>query len=148
MAQPRGSWTLDATDQLHVVREGLRAEIGNSKGPTAHPFALADPTERVLLVATELAGNALRHAAPPVEVHLSRSAGGWIVLVTDSRPQLPPRPAASPTKDGGGRGLVIVDTLSVGTGWSPDGDSKSVWAFVPDEPPPRLVETLRPYDLG
>lgn len=148
VAKPRGSWALEATDQLAAVREQLRAEMGDRRAMRDQSFALADPVERVLLVATELAGNALRHAAPPATLRLSRSSGGWIVLVSDPRPQSPPRPAPPGGRDGGGRGLLIVDTLSSGTGWCPDGESKLVWAFVPDQPPARLVETLRPDGLG
>lgn len=113
-----------------------------STGP--HAFALADPAERVLLVGTELAGNALRHATPPVTLRLSRSARGWMVLVSDAHPQSPPVQGERGAGGQGRRGLLIVEALSSATGWCTDGDVKKVWAFVPDQPPDRLVETLRP----
>jgi hypothetical protein len=122
--------------------------MGDRGQPSSHAFALADPVERVLLASTELAGNALRHAAPPVTLHLLRSARGWMISVTDAHPAAPPVQPEKVAVGQGKRGLLIVDALSAGTGWCPDGDVKHVWAFVPDQPPDRLVQTLRPESFA
>lgn len=148
IAQPRGSWVLKGTPDLPVVREELRREMGDRGEASGHSFALADPVERVLLVSTELAGNAIRHAAPPVTLQLLRSARGWMVKVTDARPGSPPRQPEKVAGGQGKRGLLIVDALSTGTGWCPDGGLKHVWAFVPDQPPDQLVRSLRPESFG
>lgn len=149
LAQPRGSWVLEAASDLPDAREHLRQEIGGRGQPAGYAFALADPVERVLLASTELAGNAIRHAVPPVTLQLLRSARGWLVRVTDAHPGSPPVQPEQATATGQGRrGLLIVDALSGETGWYPDGDVKHVWAFVPDQPPDRLVQTLRPSGLG
>lgn len=148
IAQPRGSWVLTGTSDLPVIREELRREIGERRPGTGHTFALADPAERVLLVSTELAGNAIRHAAPPVTLRLLRSAGGWMVKVADTHPGSPPRQPEKVAGGQGKRGLLIVAALSTETGWCPDGDVKHVWAFVPDQPPDQLVRTLRPGSFG
>lgn len=137
----------DTTD-LSGLREDLREEIGDLGQPADLKFALADPVERVLLTATELAGNAIRHAGPPVILRLLRSGGGWMVKVTDDRPDAHPRQAERDASGQGKRGLLIVDALSAETGWCRDEDVKHVWAFVPDQPPPRLVLTLRPDSYG
>jgi hypothetical protein len=47
---------------------------------------LADLAERLMIAATELAGNALRHGKPPTIVALLRADGHLIIDVTDNDP--------------------------------------------------------------
>ena len=109
----------------------------------------------VALVATELVANALEHgvrdaaarAGDPDELHRRRidgvrislvSSGAHVVLsVTDPSPR-PPVRRPRDTAAGGGRGMQLVESLSLCWGWTlldeQDGQrapGKSVWAMFP-----------------
>nr|WP_269329540.1 ATP-binding protein [Kineosporia babensis] len=112
-------------------------------------------SDDVALVATELLANALEHgvrdadarASEPDELHRRRldgvrislaSTGSHIVLsVTDPSPTPPVRRPRDPLS-GGGRGMQLVESLSLCWGWTlleeQDGQrlpGKSVWAMFP-----------------
>jgi serine/threonine-protein kinase RsbW len=119
-----GRWTLDAVTQLRELRGALHRAL-------AERAASAEVTAKVALVATELAGNAILHGLPPVEVRLFNGDGHWLIEVTDSNPADPPAVASPGDATAGGRGLRIARALSTGIGWYVDGQSKHVWARVP-----------------
>ncbi|MGZ5416974.1 MAG: ATP-binding protein [Nocardioides sp.] len=82
----------------------------------------------MLLVVSELASNAVRHARTAFTVNLSGGGGSVIVAVRDdsSSEPFPLSPSATRTR---GRGLVLVDRLTHDWGVEhPDSTSKSVWA--------------------
>ncbi len=89
-------WTLDRPPALETLRAGLhRAVSASALQITVDPN---DLTERLMIAATELAGNALRHGQPPSVVALLRADGHLIIDVIDtdptSRPTIDPdRPA-------------------------------------------------------
>jgi len=86
---------------------------------------IADVAE---LVVTELAANALRHAAGPRSVILSATPYHLHVAVRDRSTDLP---AVRGGDDGlGGRGLRIVEALTSAWGSTPTRDGKVVWATV------------------
>jgi anti-sigma regulatory factor (Ser/Thr protein kinase) len=93
--------------------------------------ALIDP---VLLVVSELVGNAVRHGRPPVGLRLRKSGRGVRVDVHDEAKTPPARVALS--QDGeSGRGLLLVDAYASESGVEQiDGDGKVVWARVDPEP--------------
>jgi anti-sigma regulatory factor (Ser/Thr protein kinase) len=100
----------------------------------------------LVLVASELVSNALRHALgvepgssssrdlnDGVWIELVRTAGHVICTVADPSARPPVRQAADPMS-GGGQGLALVESLSTCWGWNAledDGGGKSVWAIVP-----------------
>jgi anti-sigma regulatory factor (Ser/Thr protein kinase) len=99
--------------------------------------APADVADVVELMVSELATNAVRHAATRFTVGVERDDAGVRVSVTDSGPGRPtvrsPRPV-EPT----GRGLQIVRALSDDWGVTTldDRDGKTVWftlAITPQE---------------
>jgi anti-sigma regulatory factor (Ser/Thr protein kinase) len=79
------------------------------------------------LCVSELAANAVRHAATPFRVEL-RTGPSWVrVSVHDEDPRGPESRRSTP-EDPGGRGLAIVDAVATRWGWTPDpGDGKDVW---------------------
>lgn len=82
----------------------------------------------VRLVASELATNALVHAQTRFTITMSADDRTVVLTVRDDSDALPVRRTAEVT-DSGGRGLDIVDMVSLG--WGVDEDpsgSKSVWA--------------------
>jgi two-component sensor histidine kinase len=92
---------------------------------------LLDP---VLLVVSELVGNAVRHGRPPVGLRLRRSGDGVRVDVHDEESVSPRRGQAGPGAESG-RGMVLVDAVSAESGVEQiDGDGKVVWARVDPEP--------------
>src|SRR3954471_12002735 len=61
-----------------------------------HDARLEDVAHRISLVATELAGNALRHGRPPVFVRLLHEADCYLLDVSDQDPQRAPEPVTRP----------------------------------------------------
>lgn len=91
-------------------------------------------TERVALVATELASNALKHGRPPAVVRLLRAGGHFILDVADQdRDNVPEVNAGDDTSEGG-RGLHIARALGTEICWYLTGDGKHVWVSFPIDP--------------
>ena len=96
-----------------------------------------DRCDDVVLVLSELVGNALRHGSPPVNYTVAPDGPDVLVTVEDGDPSLHgPASAGSgtlsacgPATDAeSGRGLQIVATLSRVWGWRPTPAGKLVWA--------------------
>lgn len=93
--------------------------------------ALLDP---VLLVVSELVGNAVRHGRPPVEMRLRKSGDGVRVDVHDDDSSAPEARAVGAGEESG-RGLLLVDAFAAESGVEQiEGDGKVVWARVDPEP--------------
>ncbi|MFK4593795.1 hypothetical protein RKD30_000462 [Streptomyces pristinaespiralis] len=107
---------------------------------TLREWALRPLVADVELIVSELVGNAVRHALPPtapcadeypVWLGLFRYSRHLVCAVTDPSPAPPrlgdPGPAAS-----GGRGLLLVNSLSDSWSWRPTPPAgKTVWASLP-----------------
>jgi anti-sigma regulatory factor (Ser/Thr protein kinase) len=97
-------------------------------------WRLASLVEPVLLVVSELVGNAVRHGRPPVNLRLRKTGEGVRVDVHDEDATAP-----IPVTDAGeaesGRGLLLIDALAAESGVEHiAGDGKVVWARVEPEP--------------
>lgn len=93
-----------------------------------------EQVDDVVLVASEMATNAVIHARSPFRISVARSAGGISLAVqdvADRRPQLGTGDIRSDT----GRGLAIVATLSSSWGCDDVPSGKVVWSEV--SPPSR-----------
>ncbi|MET0423246.1 MAG: ATP-binding protein [Actinoplanes sp.] len=119
------TWELTGDADLRRIREDLtkffavRAEHD-------------DLAQRIGLVATELAGNALRHGQPPVIARLLGDDDCFLLDVSDRAVHHPPAPAeSSPAVRAGGRGLHIAHTLAQQLCWYATDDTKHVWASFP-----------------
>lgn len=86
------------------------------------------------LVATELVGNAIRHASQAasgkLDVEWDIDAAGVTIAVSDASTTYP-RPRAAHDHEPGGRGLTIIEALSDSWGVQPLGVGKRVWAHLP-----------------
>ena len=82
----------------------------------------------VRLVVSELATNAVVHAAGPFTVSLERQNGSLTLRVTDTSLQPLRGPIFSTSQSPSGRGLHIVASLSSGWGVNPERHGKTVWA--------------------
>lgn len=81
-----------------------------------------------LLLVSELATNALRHAGTELEVTVTATDSGVRVAVGDADPARPPGPRTAVRPDAeGGRGLAIVDRLADRWGVDTGPAGKAVW---------------------
>jgi two-component sensor histidine kinase len=91
----------------------------------------ADVAAVVTTIVSELASNAVLHAATGFDVRVHRSANAVTVEVTDEGDGRP-EPRVAAVTDPSGRGLVIVGALAERWGVVEHGDlgGKTVWARV------------------
>jgi anti-sigma regulatory factor (Ser/Thr protein kinase) len=117
--QYRDAWPGDAK---HIA--DARTFVGSRLGE----HGLADAAVVLRLVVSELATNAVLHAATPFTVTLTREQGSLRLVVSDGLRVRVPDPKPRPPTEPDGRGLGIVERLSTAWGVSDDVDGKSVWA--------------------
>ena len=122
-------WDLDNPTQLRSLRASLLATITDAPGPASH--ALAEVAEKMLIVATELTGNALKYGRPPTIVRLCRTGQDYIIDVVDHDPTTRPEPALHRQSASGGWGLVLARALALDVGWYVTTTTKHVWARFP-----------------
>jgi len=126
---PLQSWVLDEATQLHGLRASLYAALTGE--PMPEGGVLDAIPEKIALVATELATNALTHARPPTQVRLHRTEHVFLLDVLDHDiGALPVAAQASPSTPGG-LGLHLARDLAGDLGWYVEGDTKHVWAQFP-----------------
>ncbi|WP_328822439.1 ATP-binding protein [Micromonospora rubida] len=122
-------WTLSTGAELR----GLRASL--HKAFTGYALAegeeLDGVPERVVLVATELATNALLHGLPPTTVRLLRDEDVFILDVTDHDLTSVPELADTLPLGTGGRGLQLARAFSLDVGWYATEGTKHIWASFP-----------------
>ncbi|MGM1062015.1 ATP-binding protein [Saccharothrix sp. Mg75] len=95
-------------------------------------LAGTDVLDDLLLVVTELVGNAHDHARGPTVLRLLRNLGPLdrVRIEVDDPSSRPPVPGRSRLAGTRGRGLVLVGELSHRWGWNPTPTGKTVWATV------------------
>jgi anti-sigma regulatory factor (Ser/Thr protein kinase) len=108
----------------------------------ASPDAVRALAADVGLITSELASNAVRHAATPFEVVLDVDAQQVRVEVRD-RSTAAPQPGKAQPGAATGRGLVVVDRVASSWGVERAGNGKVVWAAVPVRPPAVLAPEPR-----
>ncbi|MFJ6900604.1 SpoIIE family protein phosphatase [Streptomyces hokutonensis] len=109
------------------------SEARQSAGRQLNQWGLQDLIFTTELIVSELVTNAIRHARPPVTLHLLRH-NVLVCEVTDSSPTQP-RLRRAHTNDEGGRGLFIVAQLAMRWGCRYGQDGKTIWAEQPIEHP-------------
>lgn len=121
----------DATSAA-VVRHSIADDLAGN-GVTR------DSIDDVVLVASELVGNAVVHTGVRSGFQQEQLAVSWeiepvtvVVRVTDASPTLPRPNAADPNRPGG-RGLAIVAAIASDWGVQCSRQGKQVWARVPVE---------------
>ena len=116
-------WLLAGADELRPLRADLHKALA---GRLAE-----DGTGPIVLVATELASNALRHGLPPAMVRLLKSDDQFFLEVADRDLASVPKLAEAYPSVSGGRGLHIARSLSVEVCWYATERFKHVWASFP-----------------
>lgn len=117
------SWLLGDARDLGRLRHELLAVASR-----ASPAPSDDVAGHVVLVASELATNALRHGSGPTGVHLSSDRGDLLLDVSDEDTVAAPSIATGRDPGEGGFGLVIAQQLSHELGWYTTATTKHVWA--------------------
>lgn len=116
-------WTLESTRDMSRMRTEIAARAaGTGDWDPAVPEVL----DRLVLVCSELASNALIHARPPVCVGLETSPSRFLVDVSDD--VLGTSPVLEHRPDDGGLGLTLTSALASSSGWYVSGGRKHVWA--------------------
>lgn len=118
-------------DGLIMTAEVLRDARQQARHACADQQAAGQRCDDVVLVLSELLGNAVRHGQPPVRFTVTGDAGDVLISVEDADPHPPVDPAAGPSPDVGqesGRGMFIVAALSRAWGWRRTPAGKLVWA--------------------
>ncbi|WP_433373784.1 ATP-binding protein [Actinoplanes sp. CA-142083] len=117
-------WTLASFGDLRGLRADLRDALAGSAGT-------GDVTDRMTVVANELATNALRHGRPPTVVRLLRQDDRLIIDVADHDRDAEPRVAEDRPLGAGGLGLQLTKTFAIDVGWYSTDATKHVWASFP-----------------
>ncbi len=91
--------------------------------------AAEEVTDQVALVVSELAANAVLHAATPFTVTVSDDESGIRIEVADGNPAVPQLKAHQNTAPTG-RGLRIVEQLTERWGVRRTGNGKVVWVEI------------------
>lgn len=126
-----GSDRFDAGENQTSLSE-LRSWVGevlrrrNDRVADVAGPAVAD----TVLVVDELVSNAREHAAGGSTVDLCVDGGSAVVVVSDPHPESMPALGYPPPSQPSGRGLLVVDALSLRWGVVIGPASKSVWAEV------------------
>lgn len=126
------SWVLDSPEELRLLRASLHQALTGQLLP--HGAELDEVPEKVALVATELATNALRHGLPPTIVRLGRTESCFILDVADHSPDVLPEYADDRPPGAGGMGLRLAKQFALEIGWYVEDDTKHVWAEFPLPP--------------
>jgi two-component sensor histidine kinase len=129
-------WRLDNFRELRRLRADLRDAVAASVDPILGDPTRGEPTrgdlaERMAVVATELATNALRHGLPPTEVRLLRDHNRLIIDVADHDLTATPVLDEDRPLGAGGLGLQLTREFAVDVGWYISDVTKHVWAGFP-----------------
>ena len=117
-------------------------------GQTLTEWELDPIRDRALLIASELAANAVLHARTEYKVTLRSDGFGFLrVEVRDENSRMPVL-AGPPQGATSGRGLAVVSAMAASWGTQQEGDGKVVWAEIGERSAPDEVECLDLRDLA
>lgn len=119
-------WVLSTTEELSALRAGLVATLESQGVPSTG--RLSSTPDKLVLIASELATNALRHGLPPTIARLARSGDRFLLEVADHDVSTEPVYAGRRIPGAGGVGLHMARQLSLDVGWYRTDDVKTVWA--------------------
>ncbi|MEZ7002149.1 ATP-binding protein [Streptomyces sp. AD55] len=126
MPHPRVAFTVEATAAaVHRARHRVSAVVRAYGGPPDDDLFF-----RLELVTSELLTNALLHAGGPLSVEVTPAEDHVVVGVRDTSPVVP-GPSPAETDGEHGRGLALVEALSLFQGAERTADGKRCWAVLP-----------------
>ena len=126
---PARQWVLDTALELDGLRRELRTEINTRAGERAGR-RLDQIAHDLVLVASELATNAILHGRPPTIVELFQDDDDFLLTVADHDVTSEPHIAGYRPPGEGGFGLQIARRLSRDVGWYRTDTVKVIWAEI------------------
>ncbi|MER6591786.1 ATP-binding protein [Micromonospora purpureochromogenes] len=122
-------WQLSSPADLRRLRASLHQALTGEELLAGEE--LDEVPELMVLVATELATNALRHGIPPTTVRLLVAEDRFILEVADHDLSTIPELVHTRPMGAGGRGLQIAEAVSLDVGWYATDRTKNIWAAFP-----------------
>ncbi|GAB3169642.1 hypothetical protein FHX75_12530 [Micromonospora palomenae] len=122
-------WQLSSAADLRGLRASLHQALTGEELVAGKE--LDEVPELMVLVATELATNALRHGIPPTIVRLLVAEDRFILDVADHDLSTIPELVDTRPMGAGGRGLQIAEAVSLDVGWYATDRTKNIWAAFP-----------------
>ncbi|MFD8545401.1 SpoIIE family protein phosphatase [Streptomyces sp. NPDC059649] len=107
-------------------------------GRTLRTWGVTEELDVALLVVSELVTNAIAHTQGEVRLDLTLAADRLRIAVNDASPRAPVKPASVDWEATGGRGLLLVEAMSVSWGSVPLSGGKQVWSEIGLQPGERL----------
>jgi anti-sigma regulatory factor (Ser/Thr protein kinase) len=95
---------------------------------TLRLWGVAEESDAVLLVVSELVTNALVHTDGQVRLDLTLINSRLRVAVADNSPRTPIKPTSIGWEATGGRGILLVEAMSAAWGTVPVSGGKQVWS--------------------
>ena len=123
------TWVLDTVGELAAFRQQLREEINSRSGAPAAE-ELGTVAHDLVLVASELATNGIKHGRPPTIVELRQDGREFLLTVADHDLGTEPRIAGERPPGEGGFGLQIARRLARDVGWYRTDTVKVIWAAL------------------
>jgi serine/threonine-protein kinase RsbW len=125
------SWTIDSSRQLSALRSAISEAMTGGAAEDVPEPELDAVAENMVLIASELATNALKYGMPPTVVRLLRHDATFLLDVADHDPCTTPYVAGDRPAGDGGLGLHIAQRLAQDVGWYATDTAKHVWAMLP-----------------
>ncbi|MEU1885398.1 ATP-binding protein [Micromonospora sp. WMMD987] len=122
-------WELADPADLRALRASLHEALTGEQ--LLDGQRMDEVPELIVLVATELATNALKHGIPPTIVRLLTIDESLILDVADHDLSTIPELADTRPMGAGGRGLQIAMAVSLEVGWYATDRTKNIWASFP-----------------
>lgn len=107
-------------------------------GRTLRSWGVTEEMDVALLVVSELVTNAIAHTQGEVRLDLTLTADRLRIAVNDASPRAPVKPASVDWEATGGRGLLLVEAMSVSWGSVPLSGGKQVWSEIGLQPDERI----------
>ncbi|MFC3380636.1 ATP-binding protein [Couchioplanes azureus] len=124
-------WVLDERSQLPTLKASLLDVVIQQRPLAQYAIGTVD---KMMLVATELAANAITYGLPPTVVRLFADGPSLIVDIADHDTQIPPEFADAQPPGAGGLGLRLALKFALAVGWYATDTTKHIWAeFLNDD---------------
>ncbi|GAB7035234.1 SpoIIE family protein phosphatase [Streptomyces platensis subsp. malvinus] len=107
-------------------------------GRTLRTWGVTEEMDVALLVVSELVTNAIAHTQGEVRLDLTLAADRLRIAVNDASPRAPVKPASVDWEATGGRGLLLVEAMSLSWGSVPLSGGKQVWSEIGLQPDERI----------
>ena len=123
-------WVLGDASQVSCLGAALLSAV-HDQVPVAAAFTFGAVLDKMVLVATELADNAVERGSPPIIVRVYRCKPDLILDIADHDTQMLPEFAGARPAGAGGVGLRLAQRYALTVGWYVTDDTRHIWARFP-----------------